>query len=150
MVAWRALTILIQSPLYRDSSHNPNPGDSLIELPATYLFFFFLNHVIIILRYKILHAAHAMVYKKAPSTPGKKPTSQVPLVWNQPHILPATRNPWLAKKIDERNQIKEQGGRVRKAHGTIIRTKEKQKSNNAATTWKNIPVQSVRGGPGLA
>jgi len=31
--------------------------------------------------------------------------------------------------IDERNQIKEQAGRVMKTHGTIIRTKEKQKAN---------------------
>jgi len=55
-------------------------------------------------------------------------------VWNQPHISPPTRNPGLAKKIDERNQIKEQAGRVRKTHGKIIRTKGKQKANVVETT----------------
>ena len=72
---------------------------------------------------------------KTPPIPREKSqTPQVPLVWNQPHISPPTRNPCLAKTIAERNQIKEQAGRVRKTHGTIIRTKEKQKANVAETT----------------
>ena len=49
--------------------------------------------MIIVLGYKILHAAYAKAYKKPTTTPGKKPTPQVPLVWNQPHISPPTRNP---------------------------------------------------------
>jgi len=55
-----------------------------------------------------------------------------------------TRNPSVAKKIDERNQIKEQAGRVRKAHGTIIQTMKKQKSNNAATTGASSRTISTR------
>jgi len=44
------------------------------------LFFsFFLNQMIILLGYKIMHADYAMAQKKPPSTPGKKPTPQVPL-----------------------------------------------------------------------
>jgi len=38
--------------------------------------------------------------------------------------------------IDERNQIKEQAGRVRKTHGTIIRIKETPKANKAVSTKK--------------
>ena len=91
----------------------------------SYVYFFRVQNLACSLRYGI---------KKPPTTPGKKPTPQVPLLWNQPHISPPTRNPGLAKKIDERNKIKEQAGRVRKTHGTIIRTKEKQKANLAGTT----------------
>jgi len=65
-----------------------------------FLFTFFLESCDYCLRSKILLAAHAMAYKKPPTTPGKRRTPQVPLVWNQPHISPPTRNPSLAKKID--------------------------------------------------
>jgi len=87
-------------------------------------------------------------HKKTSNTPGKRQTPQVPLVWNQPHISPPKRNPCLAKKIDERNQIKEQAGRVRKTHGTFIQTKGKGKNQTKQRPLEKVPTQSARGWPG--
>jgi len=76
------------------------------------------------------------------------PTPQVTLIWNQPHISPPKRNPGLAKKIDERNQIKEQAERVRKTHGTFIETERKGKNQTSQRPLDKVPTHTPRGLPG--
>ena len=88
----------------------------------------------------------ALWHKKTSNTPGKKPTPQVPLVWNQPHISPPTRNPWLAQKIDERNQIKNEQEESGKPMAHSSRQKEKAKLKQRSDHLRKLPHNQREGG----
>jgi len=57
---------------------------------VTFLFFlfFFLYHVFVVKVQELACSASYGINKTILLAPGKKPLSQVPLVWNQPHISP--------------------------------------------------------------
>ena len=52
---------------------------------ARFFFFFFLYHVFVVKVQELACSASYGVNKTTLLAPGKKPSTQVPLVWNQPH-----------------------------------------------------------------
>ena len=107
------------------------------------LFSFFLNHLIFVLsteaegrsvKAQNMHAAEAMATKN-PSDPPladlrKKPSSQVPLVWNQPHPSPQ-------KQRNKLSQANKQGGNNRKT-AAICQPNNKDKLSNNNHAGKPI------------
>ena len=62
-------------------------------VPFFFFFFFIFESYDYCFRVQNLACSLRYGIKKPPTTPGKKPTPQVPLVWNQAHISPPKRNP---------------------------------------------------------
>ena len=62
-----------------------NEGRGACPTPKWFFFFFFLYHVFVVKVQELACSASYGVNKTILLAPGKKPSTQVPLVWNQPH-----------------------------------------------------------------